>query len=35
MRSAWAILLLVLTGVSAPWTAAAQTPGEVFRKVTP
>ena len=34
MRSAWAILL-ALTGVSAPWAAAAQTPGEVFRKVTP
>jgi S1-C subfamily serine protease len=29
------MLLLALAGVSAPWTAGAQTPGEVFRKVTP
>ena len=35
MRTAWTVMLAVLTAVSLPGSAWAQTPGEVFRKVTP
>jgi S1-C subfamily serine protease len=35
MRAAWTIGLALMTTVSMPWLAEGQTPGEVFRKVTP
>ena len=35
MGTAWMIGLALVTMVSMPWLAEAQTPGEVFRKVTP
>jgi S1-C subfamily serine protease len=35
MRAARAVFLAVLAAISIPAAAAAQTPGEVFRKVTP
>ena len=35
MRAAWTIGLALVTTVAMPWPVGAQTPGEVFRKVTP
>ena len=35
MKAAWAMVLAVTAAVSVPGAAEAQTPGEVFRKVTP
>ena len=35
MRAAWAVMLAVVVAVSIPGPVLAQTPGEVFRKVTP
>ena len=35
MKAAWAMVLAVTAAVSVPGAAGAQTPGEVFRKVTP
>jgi len=35
MRRAWAVVLVMVAGLVLPLVAEAQTPGEVFRKVTP
>ncbi|HEY7871075.1 MAG TPA: trypsin-like peptidase domain-containing protein [Methylomirabilota bacterium] len=35
MRAAWATMLVALVGVLHPFGVEAQTPGDVFRKVTP